>query len=58
MRTFVGVAIVAFIFFGSLCAVASVGKPRKPLEPGAAVFTLLFNGLLIWGVLYLLGGCS
>lgn len=43
--------IVAFLSYGALSTVASVGKPRKPLEPAVAVLTVVFTGAIVAGIL-------
>jgi hypothetical protein len=45
-------ALAAFMGLGALLAVSSIGKPRKPLEPGAAAWVVLFNaGWIVVAVL-------
>ncbi len=36
-------AMAAFIAAGVLLSVGSIGKPRKPLTPGAGAFVVLTN---------------
>lgn len=51
MAEFAKWLIVGFLALGALLTVASVGKPRKPLEPGVATVTVLVNALLIAAIL-------
>jgi hypothetical protein len=36
----------------TLTSVGTIGQPRKPLTPGTAVFVVVFNSLLICGLLF------
>ncbi len=42
--------LAAWLAVGALGSVALVGKPRKPIDPGTAMLTVIVNGLLIAGV--------
>lgn len=45
--------IVAYLGVSALLSVAATGKKREPTTPGVAVLTVIFAGLLIWGVVVL-----
>ncbi len=53
MEAVVALAVIALIVIGTIATILLIGKPRKPITPGAAVITLLLNALVIFGVLYL-----
>lgn len=44
---------LGFIVFGAISVVAGVGKPRKPITPGAAAFVVTLDivlaALIVWG---------
>jgi hypothetical protein len=45
-------ALAAFMGFGVLLTVSSIGKPRKPLEASSAAWVVLFNaGWIVLAVL-------
>lgn len=33
--------------------IALIGKPRKPITSGVAIFAMVLNALEVWGVWYL-----
>jgi hypothetical protein len=39
--------LVVIYILALLGTIASVGKPRKPLDSGAAAFSVVFTGVLI-----------
>ena len=39
--------LVVWLAIGAIASVAVVGQPRKPLEPGSAVLSILITGALI-----------
>lgn len=49
--TWFGYVLVGVIAFGTLCSVATVGKPRPPLSAEVAVLVVVTNALLIWGAI-------
>ncbi|HWI02639.1 MAG TPA: hypothetical protein VNT52_02265 [Acidimicrobiales bacterium] len=53
MRGLVVGLIVGLMVVGTLCTVALVGKPRKPIDGATAVGTVILNALVVWGVVYL-----
>lgn len=44
--------LIGWLAFGYTMLVASIGKPRKPIEPSVAVVALFINGLLVAGLLW------
>lgn len=45
--------LIAWLAIGGLGAVLLIGKPRKPIDPAVAMWTVLINALLILGVVAL-----
>ena len=39
--------LIAFQVLGAVLAVSIVGRPREPMTPGAAAFTVFFNAVMI-----------
>lgn len=54
MTTAILVTLIVLYVIGTLSVVASIGKPRKPITPGTAVGLVLFSGLMITGLVYVL----
>lgn len=42
--------LVGILAFSTFCTIGMVGKPRNPIGPGTAVFSLVVNGLIIAGL--------
>lgn len=42
--------VVALIAVSSMLTIASIGKPRKPMTSGTAVWVLLVNAALVWAI--------
>ena len=38
----------AWLILGALAMISQVGKARKPIEPGAAVLSVILTGLFLW----------
>lgn len=49
--TWFGVVFVCLMGLSTVLSIHSVGRPREPLTPGAAVAILIINGLLTWGAI-------
>lgn len=47
--------VIAVLVINPLLAIAIIGKPRKPLTSGNAIFGLIGNALIIWAILALAG---
>ncbi len=47
-----GWVLVAIIGLSTVASIAKVGKPRKPTTPGELVFIVIFNVLMIVGVVF------
>lgn len=54
MTTAILVTAIALYVIGTLSTVANIGKPRKPIQPPTAVVTVVINGLVIAGLVYVL----
>jgi hypothetical protein len=39
------IALLILLAFGALSSVAQIGKPRRPLTPGIAVWCLILSGV-------------
>lgn len=48
-------AVAGFLALGALLSVGTVGKPRKPLEPGAAALVVLFTAAMIVVLIFAAG---
>ena len=42
------IVLLAFYAAGILVTISTIGKPRKPMEPGAAAIAVLITGALAW----------
>lgn len=52
-------SLVSYIGISALLTVAAVGRKREPLTAGVAVLSVVFAGLIIWGIVALAtGGAS
>lgn len=47
-----GWVLVGMYVLSALLSVGTVGKPRTPTEPGAAVIIVVLNTLLVLGLLF------
>lgn len=56
MATTILIALIVLAALGAFFTVDGVGKPRKPLAPRVAAFTVIIAALQISAYVYLLNG--
>lgn len=44
--------LIAWLAFGSLSMIATVGKPRRPIEPMTAAIAAVITSSIIFGLLF------
>lgn len=45
------IGLIAAYVLAALGTVAMIGRPRKPVTPGGAAFTLIFTAVLVYAVI-------
>lgn len=44
--------MIGMLAIGSLATIASIGKPRKPITPGIAIYVVVVSALEVAGLVY------
>lgn len=48
-------ALIGWLAFGAIATVGMVGRPRDPITPASAAYSVIIAGLLIVGLLWIGG---
>mgnify|MGYP001557761972 CR=1 FL=1 len=47
------VTMIVLCAVGALATISQIGKPRKPITPGMAIYVVVYNAAFITGLVYI-----